>query len=391
MNTNNTPNLNPNMNTTNNRYITSVTVNKTTYTQTITTTQTITKIASQHKKACKNCTRLHHKCDKKMPCNYCTKRGITCEVNPCIKKRGRPFGSTNKNKTKTKRDVMMPKRYKKQKGNEEQSMNETQMNQINSQINKKIHNTSQMNQNFMINTPNTFPINNSINPMINPINTSVINKINLNHINQNFMANQINQMNHIQHMGNQTCTISPIINPMITNINTCNPINPMINPINKIILNGNPINQFNNQLNQNCNISGQPINTIRCSYQSQTTQSNPTKPLSNPKAPNNINLNPNCSLSNQISNKLNHHINCSYKDDNLKSSKVPNKDSLHPNSIHVRTIRRSKGDLEMQSSDPKAPPILINWDYNVDVDSSMLDPIFSFESPLENNDLFSIF
>lgn len=51
-----------------------------------------------HKKACKNCFKLHRKCNKQMPCDYCSLRGKPCEINPCIKKRGRPLGSTNKNK-----------------------------------------------------------------------------------------------------------------------------------------------------------------------------------------------------------------------------------------------------------------------------------------------------
>ena len=67
-------------------------------TQSIQSTQSTQNIQTKHKIACKNCTRLHHKCDKTFPsCDYCTKRGIKCEVNSTNKKRGRPFGTTKKN------------------------------------------------------------------------------------------------------------------------------------------------------------------------------------------------------------------------------------------------------------------------------------------------------
>ena len=71
--------------------------------QSIQSTQNIQSIQTKHKIACKNCTRLHHKCDKTFPsCDYCTKRGIKCEVNTTNKKRGRPFGTTKKNLTQKK-------------------------------------------------------------------------------------------------------------------------------------------------------------------------------------------------------------------------------------------------------------------------------------------------
>jgi len=41
---------------------------------------------------------LHHKCDKISPsCSHCLKKGVKCEVNPSVKKRGRPFGTTKDN------------------------------------------------------------------------------------------------------------------------------------------------------------------------------------------------------------------------------------------------------------------------------------------------------
>ena len=52
----------------------------------------------KHKIACKNCARLHHKCDKISPsCSHCLKKGVKCEVNDTKKKRGRPFGTTKEN------------------------------------------------------------------------------------------------------------------------------------------------------------------------------------------------------------------------------------------------------------------------------------------------------
>ena len=71
--------------------------------QSIQSTQSTQNIQTKHKIACRNCTRLHHKCDKTFPsCDYCTKRGIKCEVNTTNKKRGRPFGTTKKNLTQKK-------------------------------------------------------------------------------------------------------------------------------------------------------------------------------------------------------------------------------------------------------------------------------------------------
>eukprot|EP01091_Cochliopodium_minus_P008963 TRINITY_DN2117_c1_g1_i1.p1 TRINITY_DN2117_c1_g1~~TRINITY_DN2117_c1_g1_i1.p1 ORF type:complete len:216 (-),score=66.57 TRINITY_DN2117_c1_g1_i1:208-855(-) len=52
----------------------------------------------KHKISCKNCARLHHKCDKIFPsCSHCLKKGVKCEVNTSVKKRGRPFGTTKEN------------------------------------------------------------------------------------------------------------------------------------------------------------------------------------------------------------------------------------------------------------------------------------------------------
>eukprot|EP01091_Cochliopodium_minus_P010951 TRINITY_DN301_c0_g1_i1.p1 TRINITY_DN301_c0_g1~~TRINITY_DN301_c0_g1_i1.p1 ORF type:complete len:152 (-),score=34.55 TRINITY_DN301_c0_g1_i1:197-652(-) len=48
----------------------------------------------KHKIACKNCSRLHHRCDKLFPtCTYCKRKGLTCEINQS-KTRGRPHGTT---------------------------------------------------------------------------------------------------------------------------------------------------------------------------------------------------------------------------------------------------------------------------------------------------------
>jgi len=53
------------------------------------------QLPKKHKISCKNCARLHHKCDKMLPsCSHCLKKGVKCEVNPSVKKRGRPFGTT---------------------------------------------------------------------------------------------------------------------------------------------------------------------------------------------------------------------------------------------------------------------------------------------------------
>ena len=58
-------------------------------------------IPKKHQKACMNCTKLHHKCDKIYPtCSHCIKRNVRCIVNPSTKKRGRPFGTTKENKCK---------------------------------------------------------------------------------------------------------------------------------------------------------------------------------------------------------------------------------------------------------------------------------------------------
>ena len=51
------------------------------------------KTENLQKTACKNCAKLHHKCDKKLPsCTSCIRKRIPCELNPSTKKRGRPFG-----------------------------------------------------------------------------------------------------------------------------------------------------------------------------------------------------------------------------------------------------------------------------------------------------------
>jgi hypothetical protein len=55
----------------------------------------VQKTQQVHTRACKNCTKLHHKCDKMSPaCSHCLKRNVPCEINPSVKKRGRPFGTT---------------------------------------------------------------------------------------------------------------------------------------------------------------------------------------------------------------------------------------------------------------------------------------------------------
>jgi len=72
-----------------------------------------------HQKACKNCFKLHRKCNKQMPCDYCSLRGKPCEINPCIKKRGRPIGSTNKTKIKEEKEVKKQKKLGRPKKSEE--------------------------------------------------------------------------------------------------------------------------------------------------------------------------------------------------------------------------------------------------------------------------------
>jgi len=63
------------------------------------------QMPQKHKISCKNCARLHHKCDKISPsCSHCLKKGIKCEVNPSVKKRGRPFGTTKDNLEKKKQN-----------------------------------------------------------------------------------------------------------------------------------------------------------------------------------------------------------------------------------------------------------------------------------------------
>lgn len=37
-------------------------------------------------------------------CSHCLKKGVKCEVNPSVKKRGRPFGTTKENIEKKKQD-----------------------------------------------------------------------------------------------------------------------------------------------------------------------------------------------------------------------------------------------------------------------------------------------
>jgi hypothetical protein len=54
-------------------------------------------IPRKHNKACMNCTKLHHKCDKKYPtCSHCIKRNVKCIVNPSTKVN--KYSTNNKNK-----------------------------------------------------------------------------------------------------------------------------------------------------------------------------------------------------------------------------------------------------------------------------------------------------
>jgi len=58
---------------------------------------TNTKNKNKQERACLNCTRTHHKCDKKLPgCTNCLRKKIPCELNNIVKKRGRPFNTTKK-------------------------------------------------------------------------------------------------------------------------------------------------------------------------------------------------------------------------------------------------------------------------------------------------------
>lgn len=62
---------------------------------TSTTNTKNTKNTNKQERACLNCTRTHHKCDKKLPgCTNCLRKKIPCELNNIVKKRGRPFNTT---------------------------------------------------------------------------------------------------------------------------------------------------------------------------------------------------------------------------------------------------------------------------------------------------------
>eukprot|EP01091_Cochliopodium_minus_P015393 TRINITY_DN546_c0_g1_i1.p1 TRINITY_DN546_c0_g1~~TRINITY_DN546_c0_g1_i1.p1 ORF type:complete len:198 (-),score=61.63 TRINITY_DN546_c0_g1_i1:131-724(-) len=64
-----------------------------------------------HKISCKNCSRIHHKCDKMFPtCSHCLEKGWKCEVNLSEKKRGRPFNTTKENLEKRKLELAKKKK-----------------------------------------------------------------------------------------------------------------------------------------------------------------------------------------------------------------------------------------------------------------------------------------
>eukprot|EP01091_Cochliopodium_minus_P021604 TRINITY_DN9_c0_g1_i1.p1 TRINITY_DN9_c0_g1~~TRINITY_DN9_c0_g1_i1.p1 ORF type:complete len:223 (+),score=69.33 TRINITY_DN9_c0_g1_i1:47-670(+) len=92
-----------------------------------------------HERACLNCTKMHHKCDKRFPsCSSCLKKNIECKINTSIKKRGRPFNTTKKDLYERKRKLEMELKLKKGK-----------------QINKKIKQIKKEKKIESISSPNS--------------------------------------------------------------------------------------------------------------------------------------------------------------------------------------------------------------------------------------------